>query len=271
MHMNRVMKQIVIGGIFLILALLVAWPFYRASNPAPSCSDGVRNGTEEGLDCGAVCGVSCPEMQREAVVKNALLVTNSDGSSDGVVTVSNPNATHGVTRLALRVVALDAAGKELSQSTQITYVNPLSDRIVVVPFARMSGVASLSATLAMGDSVWQPISASTPERVALVVRGESLVHGDTSTQYTAVVVNQSVFDVGNVDVVLLLQDSKGTVHAAASTTVRTLASGQERAFTIEFPFAVPADVVSRVAVSTNILQDGNLNITDGTHERFQEF
>ena len=57
---TRFVKQLLFGGIFLAIIGGIGWWFFRLAVPAPSCTDGIQNGQEEGLDCGTVCGKSCP-------------------------------------------------------------------------------------------------------------------------------------------------------------------------------------------------------------------
>ena len=58
---KRVPKQIVIGIIFLLLISGVTFGFIDYFFLVePTCFDGVKNGQEEGVDCGLLaCGVAC--------------------------------------------------------------------------------------------------------------------------------------------------------------------------------------------------------------------
>lgn len=269
--MNRILKQVVIAGVYLGLLALLVWPFYRAANPVATCSDGRHNGTEEGVDCGATCGLSCPEVRQDVAIVGASIVANADTSSDGIVTLRNPNSTHSATRLVVVVRAFDKDGSDVAKSTQITYANPVAEQFLVVPFVRALNVASVSATIVPSESVWEPVTATTPERVSLVVRDERIVRDEAASRYVALVANQSLFSVGAVDITVRLLDRSGQVRVVGSTQVTTLAPGQEREFVIAWPFVVPEDLEARVAVSTNLLQDGNLQTPTGANERFQQY
>jgi hypothetical protein len=269
--MNRVAKQVIIASIFFGIIFLILWPFYRAGHPAATCSDGLQNGSEEGVDCGAVCELSCPEVRQEAFLEGVVLVENADQSTDGVITITNPNATHGAVRLVVEVEALNTQGAIVNKRRQITYANPLANQVIVIPFESSLNVASVSARIVEGDSTWSRISASTPERVSLVIKNEVLSRADLSSQFSGVIENQSPFDVAHVDVAIVLYDKSGAARAAASTSMSSLGSGQERAFVIRWPFVVPEGLVARVALRTNLLQDGNLENTHGADERFQQY
>lgn len=269
--MNRVVKQVIIAGVYLGILALLVWPFYRAANPVATCSDGRHNGSEEGVDCGATCGLSCPEVRQDVAIVGVALVTNADTSSDGVVTLRNPNASHSATRLVVVVRGLDATGSEVAKSTQVTYANPVADQLLVIPFAREAPIASVSVAIVPSESVWEPVTATTPERVSLVVRGERIERDEVSSRYVALVANQSLFSVDSIDIAVSLQDRSGQARAVASTRVTTLAPGQAREFVIAWPFVVPEDLEARVAVSTNLLQDGNLQTPNGANERFQQY
>ena len=66
-------------------------------------------------------------------------------------------------------------------------------------------------------------------------------------------------------------DASGKVVGANTTVQRTLAAGEERAFTMEWPFPVPTAVNTEVIVTTNIFENANYIRTYGSQERFQGF
>ena len=58
----RLVKQLLYGGVLiLIIAGAAVWIYRGAIFIAPTCSDGIQNQTEEGIDCGAICGISCEQ------------------------------------------------------------------------------------------------------------------------------------------------------------------------------------------------------------------
>lgn len=58
--MTRAVKKFIYGAFWLVLFGLLGWGIYSIYfKPEPSCSDGIQNQTEEGIDCGQICGKIC--------------------------------------------------------------------------------------------------------------------------------------------------------------------------------------------------------------------
>jgi len=56
----RFLKQFLFGGVLiLIIAGAAVWIYRGSIFTAPTCSDGIQNQGEEGIDCGTICGISC--------------------------------------------------------------------------------------------------------------------------------------------------------------------------------------------------------------------
>src|SRR3989304_8281011 len=101
--MNRMIKQLLYGILFLVVFGLVFFPVYRLFVPAPSCSDGIQNQQEEGVDCGAVCGLSCAPTLHSLIINQIELIANSDGSYDAIAQLDNDNTIYGASRVDYRV------------------------------------------------------------------------------------------------------------------------------------------------------------------------
>lgn len=270
--MSRFTKQLFYGGLFLAIIAAIGWGGYRLVVPAPNCTDGIQNNAEEGLDCGPVCGTSCPPIVLPLSAPTTQLIHYGNGTYDVLVTIGNPNAAYGAAQVDYTLVVSDVSGTQLMTRRGLTYVNPLEPRYMVFPLIGISGVpvtAELQFTPA--DVQWARLDVEGGLGVEFIVRQDQLVPALNSLRYQANLMNRSTFDFDQVDVTVLLYDQAGTVVGTGATVVRTVPAGQERGFVVDWPFAIPSAVRARAFVTTNVFNNDNYIRAHGSQERFQGF
>jgi len=268
--MTRLAKQLLFGGIYLAIVLGIGWWGYRLFVPAPTCSDGVQNGGEDGVDCGAkACGRLCAPAVKPLDEPVTRLLENSDGSWDVLAVLENPNAAYGTARVDYVLTVSDASGTELAVRRGQTYVNPAQPHHLVFPLGKL-GARPASAVLQLdqGGIEWAALEIDAAGSVEFAVRGDTLATATASVRYEANVINRSRFDFQNIDVTVLLYDASGKTVGAGSTIVRTLLTGEERGFVVDWPFAVPGAVRGQPFVGTNIFSNENYIREHGTDQRF---
>lgn len=262
--MNRLAKQLIISSIYLVLIGAVAWFVYRAFVPAPTCTDGVQNGKEEGVDCGVVCGVLCPVPVKPLDNAQPLLIKTGPASYDVVAHLENTNATYGASRVDYVMSVADAGGKELASRRGSTYVNPAQPRYLDFPLTGLSGVpAKASFTFDPQAVQWAALSIQAAGDVQFAVRNDVLTVSSASVRYDAIAGNLSKFNFDTVDITVLLYDSAGTIIGANSTVQRTVVSGEQRAFSVSWPFPIPGVVRAQAIVTTNVFTNDNFIRTYG--------
>jgi len=268
--MTRLAKQLLFGGMYLAIVLAIGWWGYRLFVPAPTCSDGIQNGGEDGVDCGAkACGRLCAPAVRPLSEPVVRLLANSDGSWDALATLENPNAAYGTARVDYVLTVTDASGAELAVRRGRTYANPAQPRSLVFPLGRpASEPASAVLQLDQGGIEWAALEIDAAGSVEFAVRADVLTPATASVRYEANVINRSRFDFTEVDVTVLLYDAAGKTVGAGSTVVRTLLAGEERGFVVDWPFAVPGAVRAQAFIGTNIFSNENYIREHGTDQRF---
>lgn len=270
--MTRLIKQVFYGGIYLAVGIAICFGLYRLVVPAPSCVDGVRNGKEEGVDCGAVCGKSCPSPVQALQNLPIKLIANSDGSWDAIAHLENVNNAYGASRVDYVLRVTDATGATITNRREHTYVNPLQPRYLVFPLGALTA-APVSASLQFQprDVQWQGLSVEGAGSVAFGVRSDTFTTASNSSRYEALVSNRSGFDFDTVDITVLLYNSAGTVVGGGSTIATTMRAGQSRGIVITWPFSIPGVTRTEASIGTNIFENDNFIKSYGSQERFQGF
>jgi hypothetical protein len=267
---ERFAKQFFYGLFFLAVIGAIAWGLYRLAVPVPTCTDGIQNGGEEGVDCGAVCGNSCPPALIPLENRGVQLIHNSDGSWDALAHLENPNGIYGASRVDYMLNVLDAAGMSLAMRSGATYVEPAQPKYLDFALGTLSGKpASAALQFTVASVQWAALSVAAAGTVQFQVRNETLASSSSGVHYSATVTNHSSFDFDAVDVVVLLEDADNAVLAASSTVMRTLTSGQTRGVTLDFPFAAPGFTHAQIFVGTNLFNNDNYLKTYGSPERVQ--
>lgn len=270
--MQRTLKQLLIAGIFLVIVGAPFWVLYRSVVPAATCRDGIQNQQEEGVDCGVVCGTSCPPPRESLQVFPSLIFPTVPGAYDVVVRLGNPNGIYGASRAGYTLVVTDAGGTELARRHGFTYVNPAQPRYLIFSLTGLSSApANAQLQLDAAAVQWGALELDAAGLVSFAVQNENLQNKPGSVRYQATVINRSSFDFDTVDVTILLRNAADDIVGAGSTVLRTLTAGELRDIAVDWPFPVSAAVTAEVVITTNIFDNENFIRAHGSQERFQGF
>src|SRR3989344_956254 len=97
---GRVQKQIIIGLVFIFIFGGIGYGIYSGLVTKASCTDGIKNGQEEGVDCGILaCGKACEPAIMPINIISSQFFQVGQGDYDFVARVSNPNVSYGASRV----------------------------------------------------------------------------------------------------------------------------------------------------------------------------
>ena len=263
---GRQKKQLIIGVIFILLLAAAGYGFIdRFFIIEATCSDGIQNGKEEGIDCGTLaCGFVCQEPVKPLQVSEEKLFRIGPGNYDFVAKLVNPNSSYGASEIAF---SIGLAG--LGTRPGATYILPGQTKYVVHASLRTEGEVS-SADLRVNSVQWEKLDMPAGE-VELVNRRSSFVVSANESAFEGAIFNDSNYDFDSVDVSIVLFDASNSIVGVNHTVIRTLLSNTERSFRVVWPFALDGVVRTEVQATTNLFQNSNFIRSYGTQERFQEF
>jgi hypothetical protein len=267
----RVLKQIVIGVIFLLLVISVIGGVYYLVTPKPNCFDGIKNGQEEGLDCGVVCNKMCLPRVLELKITDSKIIEVQEGDYDYIFKVYNPNTVYGANHVDFEVKFLDGTNSEIAKKSDGFYVMPGQTKYVIVQAISSSGTP-IKGEVKIKSGQWTTVTDFL--NVSLPLRNQETLVEPGFSEFKGVIQNNSDFDFDFVEVrSVVVEQSSGAILAVSKTNLRTLLSKTEREFEASWPFVLDFSKVRvDVEADTNLMQNSNfLRRYGGSPDRFQLF
>ncbi len=266
--LTRTSKQIFIGSVYIVVALVVVGGFYW-NKYRPTCNDNVQNGKEEGVDCGTVaCGKACSVPIQALVVENIKLVKTPTGDFDLAVLVYNPNYDYGTSAVNYDLIITDFASKEIMRRSDSFYILPGQTKYVVK--TSLSGIPDGALAQVKIKSVdWQRVTSA--KDITFIVTREAITPETNQTIYQAVITNNTNFDFDTIDVNIVVTDSSGAIIATNITNFQTFISQTERSIKVVWPFSLPVGARVKIEVGTNVFNNANFLKRNGTQEKFQQY
>ena len=257
--MNRFAKQLAYGILFIAILVFIVWGGFKLFTSVPSCTDGILNGNEEGIDCGvAACGKQCAPTVMPLTIGEPIVIMTPQNEADVIFTMTNPNATLGISELPYTLELFDSTGALITSRRGITKINPAQSRPVAITILGISKPAkSARVTISQNDANWEKVPVAGVINASFAVRDERLNTTDSGVIYEAVVINQSQYGFGTVEVVAILRDDNGVPIGVGTTILQTITPSERRDIKITWPFAISGASRADVTVFTNLMDARN--------------
>lgn len=239
---RRFLILLIVGAVVTaFITILGVVTFYEA----PSCSDGIQNQGEGGIDCSGPCPYACTADVQAPAVLFTKAINSGTGRTDVVALVENKNGTVAAKNVPYRISAY-GSGQVLLQEVTGTIDLPPSTVVPVFAAGVTTGkqpVVNVFLTIEREVPRWYQFDSTS--RTVPQVSGTKPAGTLESPRIQATLTNPSPFPLSNIPVVVLVRDTNKEVVAASRTLVQTIApqSSATAVFTWNTPFsAIPASI-----------------------------
>lgn len=238
-------KRVVFSVVVLTLVIFVGVPVFFLFYRAPSCFDGKQSGDETGVDCGGSCQLLCTAQSLPLILKGDPRVLELGPSLYAVVAVvENPNVTAEIYHARYTLKLFEESSLAPVRVIESEAFVPKNDTFII-----------FEGPLDMGE--WRPVRATLEWQTGtfvwqknlqlarnLSVEDTALTSRDSNPRIDAMLVNNSLESVANVELTALVSGEDGNLIAAAKTFVENLAGGglTPVVFNWSEPFKIKEDI-----------------------------
>ncbi|MCE9585580.1 hypothetical protein K8Q94_03085 [Candidatus Nomurabacteria bacterium] len=234
-------RKILYSSIVLtICAFLIFLFVYPYLVKAPTCTDNKQNGTETGIDCGGSCLKMCTFQVDEISVLWSKSFKVVDGRYNAVAYLENHNKNAVVNKLHYRFRIADKDNIYIASREGYTYVPPSGKFAVFEPAIGVGNSVPVYTTFEFLEMpVWLAVSQDKIEQLKVNVDQIFLENENSFPKLKAVIENDSLFKIPDVNIIVILYDASGEAISASKTYLNFLykKTSQDIVFTWPEPFS----------------------------------
>ncbi|MHB0865533.1 MAG: hypothetical protein ACYC1Y_01340 [Minisyncoccota bacterium] len=239
---RRLVILLILGAVGIaFIAILSITVFYKT----PSCSDGVQNQDETGVDCGGSCPYLCTAQTYAPTVLFTKAIPNGVGRTDVIASVENVNAGVAAKDVPYTVTLYGADQMLVQKVTGTLDLPPSTSVPVFIPGIPSGNQKTVRAFLTIASTSPRWFTMTSDPRTKPVVSNITLGGTSASPRIDSILTNASVTNLTDVPAIVIVHDTQGEVIAASRTILPLIkAQGQATAtFTWNHPFpSVPAEI-----------------------------
>lgn len=227
-------------NIYLVLIVFVLsgvsfaifWNFWYSK---PTCSDGIQNGEETGVDCGGGCSLVCKaEALRPIVRWDPRLFEISPGNWSALIYVENPNIDSFASYAPYKFTIYDQNNSIVAVRSGATIL-PRNKTVGIFEGGIEIGVEiePKRAVFEFGDNIrWQRVQTKDPE---IKISHTPLLRLDTSPRVEATIENEEIDPIKNIELVAAVFDEADNAVATSRTFVEELSGGESTNVVFTWP------------------------------------
>src|ERR1035437_3889158 len=232
--------SIILGALLLFVGLPAFLYLYKA----PTCSDGIQNQGEKGIDCGGPCKKLCQSEFLPAVVP----WTDSEKVADGLYNlaayIENPNINGAAVNVPYQFSVYDSDGVLVVESRGLVTIPPNRNTLAFVGAVatgkRIPGKGGITFNF-LQPPVWH-LSHDNLSNLSVSDKRYNEDLNSSSLQVT--LTNKSLVPIRNIDVYSVLTDTDGNHLAFSKTLIDQIDGGSQVLAPFTWPFSNGGKVVS---------------------------
>lgn len=253
--------MVYIVGLVVVPAIIIGTYSYIKLYDDPTCFDGARNQDELGIDCGGSCQFLC----KFQVLEPTLLFSRSfevvPGTYNAIAYIENPNFEAGVESVSYKFRLLDKENNLIAEREGSTFITPGNISPIFESAIKTNGNIPTRTFFEFQETLeWIKVIAG--EEKNLSIENRILKNTDTTPRLDAVLKNDSVFEIHDVEIISVIFNALGNAVATSRTFIDIVPERSETnlVFTWPQPFKIELEACV-VPVQTMLLIDvsGSMN------------
>lgn len=240
----RFLKQFFYGILLAVIFGGIAYGAYAVFlKPSPTCSDGIQNGGESGVDCGGACNKEClPIDIKEISVRRdiQILPISSTTNATVLVLIQNKNSDYGA-KFDYVLNMKDDSGKAVMSSIGNNFIYSGEIKYLVFPNLNfLENPKNLRAEFKIEKTDW--IKEENMRKPISSVQTKTTTIFTDKIEVSGKFINMDAVSLDKAYVVAVLYDSRGNVVGASQTEAEDIAPSETRAFVVIHPFVSSVNV-----------------------------
>ncbi len=235
--MTRGMKKFIYGIFYLAIFGLIGYGIYSKNTVVqPTCSDGIRNQNETGVDCGGAC-VSCSVKNLKEMRPGTVTIFNLEsGRAVFLGTIVNPNEGYIARNISYTLVVSDKTGYPVEHISGNDTVFPLEKRYIFSADARtkVQNIGSVKIEIASSSVQWETFY-DTLKPDMRIIFGPNFSDEEKTVRVSGTVRNESSFSVNKVKIIALFFDKYDDELFASQWTTAEFSGSDTKDFSILIP------------------------------------
>lgn len=213
---RRFMIALIVGAVVVAFTAVV---LIATLYETPSCTDGVQNQNEAGIDCGGPCAYLCTADMQTPVVLYTKVLQNADGRTDIIASVENKNIDAATENVPYRLKLYGSGQVFLQEITGAIDLPPRTTALLYLPGVAVGKQEVVNAFLYVDASAlrWFAIDPST--LLAPIVSNVAQSGTKDRPRVKSTLENPSIRSLTNTAVIVVVRDENGNVIAASRTFV----------------------------------------------------
>ncbi len=234
--MNRRVKQLTYGGFYLFLFLLLfSFLYFTFFKPGPSCSDGIQNQAEEGIDCGGPCSKVCfPENFSDLEVTQTKIFKIGLNQISLFAEVKNSNTSLAVDSFDYVFNLYDDNDNLIQAFSGNSFVYSADTSYVLIPGLNVTSSLAKRGELIVKSPDW--VKKDTLIKPKLKINDVSTFIDDGRIKISGAITNEDVMKFSKVKIIGIILGRFNKPIGASLTELNNLESNQTLHFEIIHPY-----------------------------------
>lgn len=232
-------RTIYLGGLIIILVVVFSLPLYNIINKESTCSDGKRNGNEQGIDCGGVCEKVCKFSAGEPSILWARSFEVREGVYNSVAMIENPNPSAGAQDVFYTFRLFDDRSALVYERKGKTNI-PAQTRFPVFEGTLFTGERVPDKTFFefTSEIEWLNLKNIGSD---LRIRERKIINTDSTPRIEVELENRGLVSIKNVELFAVIYDLADNAMAGSKTLIKNISpdSIEKAVFTWPNPFSSP--------------------------------
>ena len=238
---------------FLIFGFLIISPSLKK---APSCTDGIQNGNETGVDCGGSCLNACLDQVDPISILWARAFEIVPGRYNAVAYIENHNKNDAIEKITYRFRFADSNNVYIGKREGSTYIPPSGRFAIFEPAVDTGSSIPVHTTFEFTQTPqWLTVSQEKIDQLKVLVSNIDLTGEGTNPVLSALIKNNSLFTIEGMDVVAILYDADHNAISASRTYLDGMKGEEVKDINFTWPEPLSGKVIEKEIIPMyNIFQ-----------------